>query len=117
MTQDILLITDDSQMLAKFRHLQAQFNLDLRTANTLGEGLKEIFFRHPAIVFLQKNIGGIPSERIGAQVRRLLDNVPVRLVLLVEDPTVSIARGEAFDGSMYIGSALKDIALTIKSYM
>ncbi len=79
---EILFITNDQNLPEIIDQLKSLVDARIDIVNDFSQGLKEIFFRQPALVFIQKEIEGITGEKVASQVRALLDDEPIRLVLL-----------------------------------
>jgi hypothetical protein len=79
---EILFITNEQSLLEIIDQLKALVDVRIDIVNDFSQGLKEIFFRQPAVVFIQSEIGGITGEKVASQVRALLEDEPIKLVLL-----------------------------------
>ncbi len=79
---EILFITNDQNLPEIIDQLKSLVDARIDIVNDFSQGLKEIFFRQPDLVFIQKEIEGITGEKVASQVRALLDEEPIRLVLL-----------------------------------
>ncbi len=99
---EILIISNEQCILEIVDQLRAQLDIGVDIVNDFSQGLKEIFFRQPAVVFVQNEIGGIPGEKVANQVRALLEGEPIRLVLLYREADSGASDDSNFDGSIDI---------------
>ncbi|HTP64822.1 MAG TPA: hypothetical protein VMJ66_05480 [Geobacteraceae bacterium] len=79
---EILIITHEQRVLEIADDLRPRLDLAVDIVNDFSQGLKEIFFRRPAVVFIQNEIDGISGEKVAGQVRMFLEGEPIRLVIL-----------------------------------
>jgi hypothetical protein len=106
---DILFLTNEQRLLEIIDQLKDMVDARVVIVNDLTQGLKEIFFRQPALVFIQKEIGGITGEKVASQVRALLDEQPIRLVLLQNEKDESQDVDSNFNGSIDISLPLPEL--------
>jgi hypothetical protein len=95
---EILFLTNEQSLLEVIDQLKALVDARTLIINDFSQGLKEIFFRQPAVVFMQKEIGGITGEKVASQVRALLDDEPIRLVLFQNEPNECQGANTNFNG-------------------
>lgn len=100
--QEILFITNEQRLLEIIDQLKTLVDARIDIVNDFSQGLKEIFFRHPSVVFIQKEIGGLTGEKVASQVRALLDEEPIRLVLLHNETYEWQVADSNFNGSIDI---------------
>lgn len=79
-----LVITTRQNVLDVVDHLRNEEGFRIDVEGDFTGGLKAIFYRVPEVVFIQSEINGISGEKVANQVKTLLDEEPIRLVLLRE---------------------------------
>jgi hypothetical protein len=95
---EILFIANDPCILALIDNLQPLVERRISLESDYNSGIKRIFDRHPAVVFLQNRIGDVTCDKLVNQVKMLLDGEPVPLVLLSDEalmPKVAVSTYEA----------------------
>jgi CheY-like chemotaxis protein len=99
---EILFITNEQSLLEIIDQLKALVDARIDIVNDFSQGLKVIFFRQPAVVFIQSELGGITGEKVASQVRALLDDEPIKLVLLRKEMKEWQVADSNFNGSIDI---------------
>src|ERR1039458_9455572 len=97
--QEILFITGDDCVQALIDDLKTKLDTRIDLAVDYSSGLKEVFDRHPAVVFIKKDNDGISVENLARQVKPLLDEEEVRLVLLQDESSQRYSKTANFDDS------------------
>jgi len=82
---EILFIANDPSALALIETLQSLVEPRICLESDYTSGIKRIFDRHPAVVFLQNRIGDVTCDKLANQVKMLLDGAAVPLVLLSDE--------------------------------
>ncbi|HEX2769421.1 MAG TPA: hypothetical protein VHN12_09050 [Geobacteraceae bacterium] len=99
---EILAITNKQSVLDIIEQLNTLPDVRIEVLTDFTQGLKAIFYRLPAMVLIQGEIGGITGEKVAGQVKTLLEGEPIRLLLL-RDETDRWDDGDSnFDGSIDI---------------
>ena len=86
---EILFIAVDPCILALVEDLQQLVEPTICVESDYTSGIKRIFDKRPAIVFLQHKIGSIACDKLANQVKMLLEGEAVPLVLLSDESVVS----------------------------
>lgn len=81
---ETLVITTRQNVLDIVEHLRGVEHFKIDVESDFTKGLKAIFYRLPEVVFIQNEISGISGEKVASQVKTLLEDEPIRLVLLRE---------------------------------
>ena len=115
---EILFIAVDTSILALVENLQQLVEPRICVESDYTSGIKRIFDRHPAIVFLQHKIGQVSCDKLANQVKMLLDAEAVPLVLLSEESILSysvVSTYEAcFDLCLPLGELSRQVQLLLR---
>jgi hypothetical protein len=95
---EILAITNKQSVLDIIEQLNTMPDVRIEVSTDFTQGLKAIFYRLPAMVLIQGEIGGITGEKVASQVKTLLDGEPIRLLLLRDETDLWEAEYSNFDG-------------------
>jgi hypothetical protein len=106
---EFLVITTKQNVLDAVERIRCENGVEIRLESDFTRGLKAIFYRLPDVVFIQEEIAGITAEKVSAQVRTLLDNEPIRLVLLHERFGEWDTGVPGFDGFIDTGIPFDDL--------
>jgi flagellar FliL protein len=81
---EFLVVTTRQNVVDVVKHLISEDGLEIQVEDDFTKGLKAIFYRLPEVVFIQEEIAGITAQKVAGQVKTLLDDEPIRMVLLRE---------------------------------
>jgi hypothetical protein len=81
---EFLVVTTRQNVADVVKHLISEDGLEIQVEDDFTKGLKAIFYRLPEVVFIQEEIAGITAQKVAGQVKTLLDDEPIRMVLLRE---------------------------------
>jgi hypothetical protein len=98
-----LVITTRQNVLDVVDRLRGEEGLKIKVESDFTRGLKAIFYGLPEVVFIQDDIGGISGEKVAGQVKTLLEEEPIRLVLLREEPREGDSADLGFDAVIDVG--------------
>jgi hypothetical protein len=100
--KEFYCIANSRQARALIENLQPLIGATIGIAFDLTRSLKDVFDRHPAVVFIQNEIEGIPGEKLAKKIRAMLDDEPMKFVLLYEDADSIHGKEDYFDASYNI---------------
>jgi hypothetical protein len=81
---EFLVVTTRQNVVDVVKQLISEDGLEIQVEDDFTKGLKAIFYRLPEVVFIQEEIAGITAQKVAGQVKTLLDDEPIRMVLLRE---------------------------------
>jgi hypothetical protein len=114
---EYLVITNKKDVLDVVDRIRSEDGVEIRVESDFTKGLKAIFYRLPDVVFIQEEIAGITAEKVAAQVRTLLDDEPIRLVLLHERLGEWDSGDPGFDGLVDTGLPFNDLLTSFREVM
>lgn len=78
----ILIIANEPRAISLKEQFQPLLKAQISVVDDYEHGLKEVFDKRPAAVFIQQEIGGVPGATVAKQIKGLLRDASPRLVLL-----------------------------------
>jgi len=114
---EFLFITTRQNLLDIADHLRSEDGVMIQVENDFSKGLKAIFYRIPDVVFIEEEIAGITAEKVASQVKTLLDDEPIRLVLLREQIGEWDSAIHSFDGVVDIGLPFAELVSRFREEM
>jgi len=106
---EFLIITNRQNVLDVVDQIKNEDKIEIQVESDFSKGLKAIFYRLPDVVFIQEEIAGITAEKVATQVRTLLDDEPIRLMLLHERLGEWDIGDPSFDGIIDTGLPFNDL--------
>jgi hypothetical protein len=100
--EEFYFIANSRNARALIEKLQPLIGATIGIANDLALCLKDVFDRLPSVVFIQNEIEGVPGEKLARKISAILDNKPMRFVLLYEDDDSIHNNENVFDASYNI---------------
>jgi hypothetical protein len=113
---EILAITNKQSVLDIIEQLNTLPYVRIEVSTDFTQGLKAIFYRLPATVLIQGEIGGITGEKVASQVKTLLDGEPIRLLLLRDETDQWDAEFSNFDGCIDICLPFDDLLRQFRQF-
>ncbi|HTY21403.1 MAG TPA: hypothetical protein VMC44_07180, partial [Geobacteraceae bacterium] len=114
---EFLFITTRQNLLDIADHLRSEDGVMIQVENDFSKGLKAIFYRIPDVVFIEEEIAGITAEKVASQVKTLLDDEPIRLVLLREQIGEWDSAIHSFDGAVDVGLPFAELVSRFREEM
>ena len=115
--KEIYFIANSRNARTLIEKLQPLTGATIGIATDLAQGLKDVFDRHPAVVFIQNEIEGIPGEKLAKKIRAILDDATIRFVLLHEDADSIRAKAKDFDASYNISQPDDELCRQILQFL
>jgi len=79
---NILFISNNAKLLPLIKIFQERVKVKLDVANDFDLGLKEVFEKRPALVFIQDQIAGVAGESVARHIQMLLGSSAPQFILL-----------------------------------
>ena len=113
----ILIISNDSRAEVLVKAYQLQLKGQVNCVADFDRGLKEVFDKRPAAVFIQSEISGISGDAVAKHIKGLLRDSSPRLILLREAPEKPLGSRNTFDESIDLFLAEDDLHDQFKSQL
>ena len=97
---EILFIADDLRVQALIDDLQPLLAANILLETDYSSGIKAIFDRSPALVFLQHSIAGMSCDRIASKVRSLQDTQLTPMLLLWQGTAGSCPQSDEYESCL-----------------
>ena len=114
---EILFIANDQKILTFMKRLQPLVALSIAHEVDYSSGIKRIFDEHPSIILLQGKIDDVSCDRAANQVKMLLDNEDIRLVLLSDDLATSDSLASAFDSCLDMNLSFDELSRQVQQLL
>jgi flagellar FliL protein len=115
--KSILVISNDQRTDDLIRQFRPLLKRHIGSVADFDQGLKEVFDKRPAVVFIQSEIGGISGDAVAKHIKGLLRDDSPKLVLLREAPDKPFASRNTFDDSVDLFSTNEELFNQFKSLL
>src|ERR1039457_2911852 len=115
--KEILFINGDECVNALIKDLRSKLDARIDLADDFSSGLKEVFDRHPAVVFIKKDSENVSVENLARQVKTLLDEEDLRLYLLQDESSQRYSKTANFDDSFDLCLPFEELTRQIQQML
>ena len=114
---NVLIIASDKRMEELRSRFQPRLGALILMVNDFDLGLKEVFEKRPATVFIQDNIDGVSGTTVARHIKTLLREQSPRMVLLTGTEIPSAVVNNWFDDVMPLSGTEQSIGESFKRHL
>src|SRR6266568_974863 len=115
--KNILVISSDPRADALIGRFQPLLKVQIGSVADFDHGLKEVFDKRPAVVFIQSEISGIAGDAVAKHIKGLLRDDSPKLVLLRDAPERPTASRNTFDESIDLFMPEEDLSRVFRAQL
>ncbi|HEY5975723.1 MAG TPA: hypothetical protein VIU41_13370 [Geobacteraceae bacterium] len=113
--KSILVISNDQRSDDLIRQFQPLLKRHIGSVTDFDQGLKKVFDKRPAVVFIQSEIGGISGDAVARHIRELLRDDSPKLVLMRDAPDKEFASRDTFDDNIDLFASNEELFTQFKA--